>query len=576
MPAVISFKAANLHEDTMKTNIQMKAIYKDLKKDAQGGQINEQQMQALIKNAQELNQSSKSNHPHLQNIANHLHHSHHTPKGNKSLKALIKHHTDRFTPQAYTMAKNFLRTGTFTQSNISHSTANTHFHHTSAPLSPANHPRPSNMPAATTNTTPAAVAIRPAPSSTLNAPSNISPRPATPLVNNHVTPTTVPSSYRPTMPPTPVVNRPVASVGTPSSSYRPTMPSTPVINTPVVSAGMPSSSPRPTMPSAPVINTPVVSAGTPSAPTAPTIVEAPSLSVNGPETINGSNVIVDFHGKKTWNVHWFPMKETKVGGDPINNLYAVGGPLHKLDMVSGKNARGYENSNYHKTGSEHAWWGHCNNASEIACLLPEVKRPVIMKGADGSDVKFSKNDIQGILTKVSSHLSSNVDFKGERYNGAGSNPFDPAPELFISTLKEWSKDKLAFVMDIDNKEQVWNFPYDSAKIIESSTAPAGFNPSSISASGNIKYYHINMEGSGYPDKRRVYDCYVVYGNDGKVVSSNWIKMPSNHANPDFLWRPHPVGDLMSKNTWTYKDGVKVNNPEVDMGLVYDIYMQSIA
>jgi hypothetical protein len=554
----------------MKTNTQMKAIYTNLKKEAQGGQINEQQMQSLIKNAQELNQSARSHHPHLQNIADHLHHSHRTPKGNKSLKALIKHHTDRFTPQAYNMAKNFLKTGVLLQTNTTSLSANTNSHHTNPPISPVN-PRVSNP--TITHTTVAPVPIRPAPSTILNIPThtNINTRPVGPAINQPVVPIIIPSSRPAT--PAPASNTTVLPSVIPSSR-----PATPAFasNTTVTPTVIPSSSLRPSMPSNPSLATNVASGSMPSAPTNTTTIEAPSLSVNGAETINGSNVIVDFHGKKTWNVHWFPMKETKVGGDPVNNLYALGGPLHKLDMVNGKNARGYENTNYHKTGSEHAWWGHCNNASEIACLLPEVKRPVVMKGIDGSDVKFSKNDIQGILTKVSSHLSSNVDFRGERYNGAGGNPFDPAPELFISTIKEWSKDNLAFVMDIDNKEQVWNFPYDSAKIIESSEAPVGFNPSSISTSGNIKYYHINMEGSGYPDKKRVYDCYVVYGNDGKVLSSNWIKMASNHANPDFLWRPHPVGDLMSKNTWNYKDGTKINNPEVDMGLVYDIYMQSIA
>ena len=76
--------------------------------------------------------------------------------------------------------------------------------------------------------------------------------------------------------------------------------------------------------------------------------------------------------KSTWPCHWWPLIETKMGGDPINNLYAEGGPLSKLDMVTGGSARDYEYQKNRKafgSGKQYEWWGHCNNASEAACVL---------------------------------------------------------------------------------------------------------------------------------------------------------------------------------------------------------------
>jgi len=177
------------------------------------------------------------------------------------------------------------------------------------------------------------------------------------------------------------------------------------------------------------------------------------------------------------------------------------------------------------------------------------------------------------LVKVTPSLVNNVDFKGERYNSSRDNPGDPKPEVFLQVLEDWSKDGLPFVLDIDHREQVWNFPYDKAKVFESDQAPEGFS-ASLSGEGTTKYYHIEMSGTGFDNKARVYECYVQKNNAGSVISSGWIKTPSTHNNADFMWRPHPVGDLTNKANWQQRG--KVSNPNVDPQVVYDIYMRSIA
>jgi hypothetical protein len=66
---------------------------------------------------------------------------------------------------------------------------------------------------------------------------------------------------------------------------------------------------------------------------------------------------------------------------------------------------------------------------------------------------------------------------------------------------------------------------------------------------------------------------VEWDSNGQAKSSDWIKTSNSHNNPDFMWRPHPVGDIMNKATWQFRG--KPSNPEVDPQVIYDIYMKSL-
>lgn len=293
-----------------------------------------------------------------------------------------------------------------------------------------------------------------------------------------------------------------------------------------------------------------------------------------------SKLILHFEAKKpTWKCHWFPMQETTPGGDPVNNLFAPNGPLHKYDRLTGSDSRSYEFNHNRKTkeqGKEYAWWGHCNKAAEAACVLVEPKQDVVLTDRSGGDIRFTINDIQGLLVKVISHLIDRVDFKGNRFNGGRrDDPNDPRPEIFLKVVQDWAKDTIPFVLDIEKTEQVWNYPYDKVRIYESLKPPAHFNPLRIGSSGGfVTYYHCRMSGTGYNDEKRIYEFYIQRDHWGNVLSSSWIKTPNSNDNPDFLWRPYPVGNLMDKANWRFRAG-NTNNPLVDPQVVYDIYMRSV-
>ncbi len=122
---------------------------------------------------------------------------------------------------------------------------------------------------------------------------------------------------------------------------------------------------------------------------------------------------------------------------------------------------------------------------------------------------------QGLLVLAISSLIDidKIDFKGQRFNSATSDDVNELyPDQFLRVIQEWSAEGLPFVADISGNEQVWPFPYDKVMVSESDTPPEGFSdfPQEVS----VKYYHIEMSGTGYDTKKRVYKCYIEYRDVG--------------------------------------------------------------
>lgn len=299
-----------------------------------------------------------------------------------------------------------------------------------------------------------------------------------------------------------------------------------------------------------------------------------STTPANPPVAEHGKVILDWKsGKQTWHCHWFPMKASVAGGDPINNLYAPGGALEKYDAAFKKDARNYElasNAKAHNS-SGFDWWGHCNNASQASALLREPVKDVVMNG-----VTFTAHDISGLLCKVVPSLCNDTDFKGNRYNGPSDNPNDPNPADFLeSVLKAWCKpgESLPFILDIDRTDQVWNYPFDQARVYESDKAPMGFTP--VSSGGKTKYYRAELKGTGYKEQERNYQFWIQYDSTGKPAGQGWIAGLDPKISPDFAWRSHPVGDLNNAAAWVTNPGAQ-NNPKVNAEDVYRLYKASIA
>jgi len=295
---------------------------------------------------------------------------------------------------------------------------------------------------------------------------------------------------------------------------------------------------------------------------------------NDPNATNAyGKVILDWTAKQlTWNCPWWPMHQVVPGGDPINNLYAVDGPLDKYDRAFSRDgaSRAYELKTH---VSDIQWWGHCNNAAMVASTLKEPTKNVEKNG-----VIFTPHDIKGLLCKVIGSLVISEDMKGNRYDGPSDDPYDPNPHFFLDDiLKNWAKTgEPAIIMDVDNTEQVWNFPFDKIKVYESDKAPEGVSAQPIVAGGKIKYYRFECTSTGFPERNQTYRAWIQYGSDGKALGRQWLAREDGdkNVNPDFAWRCKARGNLMDGANWKTLDGQQ-DNPYVLAEDVWQLYKDSI-
>lgn len=320
------------------------------------------------------------------------------------------------------------------------------------------------------------------------------------------------------------------------------------------------------------------------------------IASSHPEAINGVKLLDFKADKKTWHCHWFPMRATepydddlepgerdydelKAGGNHINNLYAKGGALDKYNQAFGlsgrKSARAQEVlASGHYVAAEDkdkGWWGHCNNASEVACMLEQPQYDVTYRG-----VTFTPNDVAGLLCRISRCLTSGTDFMGDRYNRPGDDANDPNPAKFLAAMLKWSKDGKPFVLDVDRLTQVWNYPYDSVEITEYNGIPVingvKIDASEVPSGGQVKFYRFQLSGTGFPQQERDIVGFIHTDDEGKVTAK-WVKCGNadeRFINPDFAWRPHYKYDNGEK--W---EGRAEGNPYVSAAKVQEIYERSL-
>ena len=152
-------------------------------------------------------------------------------------------------------------------------------------------------------------------------------------------------------------------------------------------------------------------------------------------------------------------------------------------------------------------------------------------------------------------------FLGSRNND--KNKDEPYPSDLINMLKIMCGTKDPFAMDVDNGVSVWNYSYDSVKVIETKNYPFEYKPPP--EEGETLYYNFKINSSVYPEQNQDIWGYINTTTEpqdcvaAKTKTERWI----SHKHPDFLWRKY-----RDENCWQGKCKI---NPEVDAknGL-YDI------
>lgn len=287
---------------------------------------------------------------------------------------------------------------------------------------------------------------------------------------------------------------------------------------------------------------------------------------------------------KPWSSWWFPKKDNLLFDNSNGRLSSA---LDKLDFIqkarwnSGVQkkfkglAAAYERANYNPNSQ--AWEGLCDAWAIAAVTMPEPRRPVKFKMADGFVLTFSISELKGLLLKTYEAIDSEgLQKHGQKFTGDLDGWIQPDiyPEQFHRMIElSLFQERKAFVMDHDPGLQIWNVPLYKANFTAQQVAN---EPNSVF----IRMWVYNAASSHANEKDfigtkeiiREYN-YILKGhrnerNELVVDSGQWVRTPggvdSRRDHPDFLIRVTDPQKII-RRSW---------NPEIDVELIDEILAQS--
>jgi hypothetical protein len=272
---------------------------------------------------------------------------------------------------------------------------------------------------------------------------------------------------------------------------------------------------------------------------------------------------------KTEKYHWWPMWETKIN-DRANNLYADGSGLHKYDELFGAQSVIYQKNHYRiplfSNITDKKWAGFCNYASILSSLYEYPKKNVVVNHKM-KVICFDTWEIEALMMCATNNaIKKNISiFFGERNNNNSITSIEePSPCDLLHMLKVLCSYDKPFIMDIDNRNPVWNYAYDKVIVYKFEACHIDHvKPSE----GQTVYYNFRICSAGYIEQSQNLWAYVntIYDDHGNVAkqTEKWI----SKVHPDFLWCRFPID-----KPWEGKCEI---NPEIDANIVYKIYIESL-
>ena len=268
---------------------------------------------------------------------------------------------------------------------------------------------------------------------------------------------------------------------------------------------------------------------------------------------------------KTQKYHWWPLLH-KRENDYINNLYAKGGGIDKYDQLFKTEALEYQKKHHSilpdSDRSDKNWAGYCDRAAMLSCLYKYPVKPVKAK-YNNTVIEFSPRDIEALMITVSNTTvcKSLSVFYGSRNNSknkTSKNRSEPLPLELMEILKRFSKEKEPFVIDVDNGNAVWNYPFDKFLI---TIVPIDYSDERIPKTGKSVIYRFQIGSCAFPEKNIDIRGLVNYQED--CVHQEWL----SDNNPDFLWKKYKTN-----YQWRGKSNI---NPLIKPEIVYELYKNSI-
>lgn len=287
--------------------------------------------------------------------------------------------------------------------------------------------------------------------------------------------------------------------------------------------------------------------------------------VSKPNSLPNNYVLYWNSDYKTQKYHWWPLLYSKEN-DYINNLYANGGGIDKYDKLFYTHALEYQRKNHSilpdSDRGDKNWAGFCDRAAMLSCLYKYPSKSVIAKYND-TIIEFSPRDIEALMivvsnTTVCKSLSVFYGTRNNSKNKTSKNRSEPLPLDLIEILKRFSRENEPFVIDVDNGNAVWNYPFDTFLV---TIEPIDYSDERIPKTGKSVIYRFRIGSSAFP-KKNIDICGLVNYKENNV-HQEWLC----DNNPDFLWKKYKT-----QFHWKGKSNI---NPHIKPEIVYELYKNSI-
>ncbi|MFW7381953.1 MAG: hypothetical protein ACOH5I_24310 [Oligoflexus sp.] len=241
--------------------------------------------------------------------------------------------------------------------------------------------------------------------------------------------------------------------------------------------------------------------------------------------------------------------------EQINRL----SPAEKYDLYLGQYDYPLTSSELSRTDADQdSWWGLCHGYAPASILFAEPE-PISVANPDGIEINFTSSDIKALLTYAQQYQrkSDSTLFMATRCNEDLEDTFEPYSRacrgvnpgsLHIALSEMLGNRQEAVVVDIEQGQEVWNFPaisYQSEILEESSQIYDS------AAEGTVKIIAVNTtvvfvqpinphtEAIGAVDVGQFitkdYQYTVELDKEGRIIGGDW----KSDDSPDFLWLQTP-------------------------------------
>lgn len=271
---------------------------------------------------------------------------------------------------------------------------------------------------------------------------------------------------------------------------------------------------------------------------------------------------------RLWTGYWWPMSE----GGTSSTRFGSPSPMKKYDLATGATSANEWEISDAKVYARVSWAGHCNGASAAGIMVEEPTKAVTY-----NNVVFSVIDVKALLAEawqgsgfIIGNRCDNTRVTYDRYgriNEVACRDVNPGT-FHIALANYLGLFGKAIIADMDNSEQVWNYPIEAYTIltkkpltkdeatwhVQNTTSSAYvFNADAI----DFMYVKMSVTFLGFEPK--VYEYVLEIGLNGKILGGEWLgSSKTNH--PDFIWRPQDP---------------KAENPILDLDIINTIYKHSI-